>query len=66
MRSLRLIFVPLSLITTLPLWTFSYMYSLLQYVLEEGRVGLQITSQDSSPGIADVEQALTDGFSTVR
>src|SRR5207244_9898245 len=34
-------------------------------VVEEGRVGLQITSQDRGPGIADVAQALTDGFSTV-
>jgi anti-sigma regulatory factor (Ser/Thr protein kinase) len=33
--------------------------------LTEGtRVGLQIESQDRGPGIADVEQALTDGFST--
>jgi anti-sigma regulatory factor (Ser/Thr protein kinase)/serine/threonine protein phosphatase PrpC len=32
---------------------------------EGGRVGLQIESQDRGPGIADVEQALTDGFSTV-
>jgi anti-sigma regulatory factor (Ser/Thr protein kinase)/serine/threonine protein phosphatase PrpC len=37
----------------------------LTSLVEEGRVGLQITSQDSGPGIADVEQALTDGFSTV-
>jgi Stage II sporulation protein E (SpoIIE) len=65
MRHLRPIFVSLSLMTTPPSWTFSYTYSLLKYVLEEGRVGLQITSQDSGPGIADVEQALTDGFSTV-
>jgi anti-sigma regulatory factor (Ser/Thr protein kinase) len=34
-------------------------------LVEAGRVGLQITSQDRGPGIADVEQALTDGFSTV-
>jgi len=34
-------------------------------LVEEGRVGLQVTSQDSGPGIADVERALTDGFSTV-
>src|SRR5947209_3705361 len=37
----------------------------LTALVEEGRVGLQITSQDRGPGIADVEQALTDGFSTV-
>jgi anti-sigma regulatory factor (Ser/Thr protein kinase)/serine/threonine protein phosphatase PrpC len=28
------------------------------------RVGMQVISQDRGPGIADVEQALTDGFST--
>src|SRR2546422_10728101 len=37
----------------------------LTALVEEGRVGLQITSQDRGPGIADGEQALTDGFSTV-
>jgi anti-sigma regulatory factor (Ser/Thr protein kinase) len=37
----------------------------LTSLVEGGRVGLQITSQDSGPGIADVEQALTDGFSTI-
>ncbi len=31
---------------------------------EGGRVGIQIESLDSGPGIADVEQAMTDGFST--
>ena len=66
MRPLHLIFVPLYLMATPPSWTISHTYSLLQYVLEEGRVGLQITSQDSGPVIANVEQALTDGFSTVR
>ncbi len=29
-----------------------------------GRVGLEIQSQDQGPGIADVERALADGFST--
>ena len=34
--------------------------------LAEGRrVGLQIESQDCGPGMADVERAITDGFSTV-
>src|SRR5438132_7389294 len=37
----------------------------LTALVEEGRIGLQITSHDSGPGIADVAQALTDGFSTV-
>jgi anti-sigma regulatory factor (Ser/Thr protein kinase) len=32
---------------------------------ESGRIGLAIESVDSGPGIADVEQALTDRFSTV-
>jgi anti-sigma regulatory factor (Ser/Thr protein kinase) len=32
---------------------------------EGGRIGLAIESLDSGPGIADVEQALTDRFSTV-
>ncbi len=30
-----------------------------------GRTGVQIESVDSGPGIADIEQAMTDGFSTV-
>jgi anti-sigma regulatory factor (Ser/Thr protein kinase) len=30
-----------------------------------GRVGIQIESRDGGPGIADVEQAIKDGFSTV-
>ncbi|MFJ9779677.1 ATP-binding protein [Amycolatopsis sp. NPDC101161] len=29
-----------------------------------GRVGLRLEVRDEGPGIADVEQALTDGFST--
>jgi anti-sigma regulatory factor (Ser/Thr protein kinase) len=32
---------------------------------EAERDGIQIEAHDSGPGIADVEQALTDGFSTV-
>ena len=38
---------------------------ILTSLVDAGRVGLQITSQDSGPGMADVERALTDGFSTV-
>jgi anti-sigma regulatory factor (Ser/Thr protein kinase)/serine/threonine protein phosphatase PrpC len=38
---------------------------MLTALVEERRVGLQITSHDGGPGIADVGQALTDGFSTV-
>jgi anti-sigma regulatory factor (Ser/Thr protein kinase)/serine/threonine protein phosphatase PrpC len=33
-------------------------------VVDGRRVGMQVISQDRGPGIADVEQALTDGFST--
>ncbi|HEX9781865.1 MAG TPA: ATP-binding SpoIIE family protein phosphatase [Opitutaceae bacterium] len=33
-------------------------------VTDAGRIGMQVESLDSGPGIADVEQALTDGFST--
>jgi len=32
---------------------------------EHGRVGIKIESQDTGPGIANVEQAIADGFSTV-
>jgi anti-sigma regulatory factor (Ser/Thr protein kinase)/serine/threonine protein phosphatase PrpC len=31
---------------------------------DSGRVGIQIESRDRGPGIADVEQAIKDGFST--
>jgi len=31
---------------------------------EGGRFGIKIESQDNGPGIADVERAITDGFST--
>jgi len=31
---------------------------------EGGRIGIRIESQDSGPGIVDVEQAMTDGVST--
>jgi len=37
---------------------------ILTPVEDGGRVGLQITSCDRGPGIADVEQAIKDGFST--
>ncbi|RSN54446.1 ATP-binding protein [Amycolatopsis sp. WAC 04182] len=33
-------------------------------VLRNGRVGLELTVRDKGPGIADVDQAMTDGFST--
>jgi anti-sigma regulatory factor (Ser/Thr protein kinase) len=31
----------------------------------DGRVGIQIESEDAGPGIADAERAVTDGYSTV-
>lgn len=33
---------------------------------EQARVGLQLNFEDSGPGIQDLEQALTDGFSTAK
>ena len=33
---------------------------------EQGRVGLQLLFDDSGPGIPNIEQALTDGFSTAN
>jgi serine/threonine-protein kinase RsbT len=33
---------------------------------EDGRRGLQVVARDEGPGIADVELALRDGFSTGR
>jgi anti-sigma regulatory factor (Ser/Thr protein kinase) len=36
----------------------------LSSIEEDSRVGIQIDSDDNGPGIADVERALTDGFST--
>lgn len=36
----------------------------IEEVFEGGRTGLRLTFEDSGPGIADVEQALRDGFTT--
>jgi RNA polymerase sigma factor (sigma-70 family) len=33
-------------------------------ILEQPRSGVQVVARDTGPGIADVEQALTDGYST--
>ena len=33
-------------------------------LVDDPRPGLQVTARDAGPGIADVEQALTDGYST--
>ena len=35
-------------------------------VTEPGRTGLLMTARDSGPGIADLPQALQDGYSTYR
>lgn len=35
-------------------------------ISEPGRTGVQMTFEDEGPGIADVEQALRDGFTTGR
>jgi len=33
---------------------------------ENGRAGLQLVFEDHGPGIADIAQAMTDGFTTAR
>ena len=38
----------------------------LERVEKEGRVGIRMTFDDQGPGIADVEAAMADGFSTAR
>jgi serine/threonine-protein kinase RsbT len=35
-------------------------------LLRDGRTGLQLKFEDQGPGIADVERAMADGFSTAR
>jgi len=35
-------------------------------LLSNGRSGLRLVFQDQGPGIVDIEQAMTDGFSTAR
>ena len=37
---------------------------LLQTFMKNGRRGLRLTFEDKGPGIADLEQAMTDGFTT--
>lgn len=37
---------------------------LLRGLYDEGRVGLEIQALDNGPGIRDLEQALTNGYST--
>jgi RNA polymerase sigma factor (sigma-70 family) len=36
----------------------------IEVVEQDGRKGVQVVARDTGPGIPDVEQALTDGFST--
>ena len=38
----------------------------LETLLVRERRGLRLTFEDEGPGIADIEQALTDGFTTSR
>lgn len=38
----------------------------LQHVERDGKPGLQLDFEDQGPGIADVPQALRDGFSTAN
>lgn len=38
----------------------------LETIVEENRRGLRLTFEDQGPGIADLEQAMTDGFTTKR
>lgn len=43
----------------------TYGQLVLTPIEDQGRLGMKIESQDDGPGIADVEQAITDGFSTI-
>ena len=36
----------------------------IESLLEGGRRGLRLTFEDKGPGIADIERAMTDGFTT--
>jgi serine/threonine-protein kinase RsbT len=36
----------------------------VELVEDQGRKGVQVTARDAGPGIPDVEQAMTDGYST--
>ncbi|MFL6246414.1 MAG: ATP-binding protein, partial [Thermoanaerobaculia bacterium] len=37
---------------------------LLEHLEQDGRAGVRITFEDKGPGIADINQALRDGFTT--
>lgn len=38
----------------------------LTQLFKEGHTGVQLVFADQGPGIANIEQAMTDGFSTAR
>jgi len=38
----------------------------LRVVRRSGRAGIEVTATDRGPGIADIEQAMKEGFSTVK
>ncbi len=39
-------------------------FARIETVFRNGRSGLRVTFQDSGPGIADIQQAMKDGFTT--
>lgn len=39
---------------------------LIEIIEENDRSGIQVTSQDQGPGIADIELVMQDGYSTQR
>jgi serine/threonine-protein kinase RsbT len=36
----------------------------LELLVDSGRLGIRVTFEDQGPGIADLQQALSDGFTT--
>ncbi|MDB5744722.1 MAG: hypothetical protein JWR68_3037 [Polaromonas sp.] len=41
-------------------------FMLMSEVQREGRSGLKLMFEDQGPGISDIEQAMTDGFSSAK
>ena len=39
---------------------------IINELLQDGRSALQLVFEDQGPGIADIEQAMTDGFSSAK
>ncbi len=37
----------------------------LRTITEEGRIGVEVVTEDEGPGISDINQALTEGYSTI-